>query len=279
MCKCQISLDLKPKHSYSMQTCVNCGLHTDTGYCPDCGQKMDVQKMSMKRVFEEFLSNWMGFDNRLGRTIAGMTLRPGVVINAYLNGNRVQYISPLAFLLIMTAVLILSFDLFGLDVEDFLEQNQSAFQDVTSQGQSAQQVKFQHKVTEFIARNFRFFSTILIPFLAIAIRPFFRKAKFNFVERLVVVMYMSSHAVWLSVIMLGIFAATDVLLNVPFIILSLFYYAFVLTRVFHEKNYFTGLIKTTGSYLWAFVLMLIFILIVSLIIGAGIALFNPELFR
>lgn len=262
-----------------MNVCVNCGRHTDTDFCPDCGQKMAVQKMSMKRVFEEFLSNWMGFDNRLGRTIAGMTLRPGVVINAYLNGNRVRYIGPLAFLLIMTAVLILTFDLFGLDVEDFLEQNQSAFQDVTSQGKSERQLEFQHKVTEFIAQYFRFFSTILIPFLAIAFRAFFRKAKFNFVERLVVAMYMSSHSIWLSVIMLGIFAATDVLLNVPFIILSLFYYGFVLTRVFHEKNYFIGFLKAAGSYIWAFVLMLIIIITVSLIVGVGIALINPELFR
>jgi hypothetical protein len=239
---------------------------------------MAVQKMSMKRVFEEFISNWMGFDNRLGRTIAGMTLRPGMVINAYLNGNRVKYLGPLAFLLIMTALMILTFDLFGLDVEDFLEKNQAAFQDVSSQDETAKQVEVRHKITEFIARYFRFFSTILIPFLALALRPFFRKARFNFVERLVVVMYMSSHAIWLSVIMLGIFAATNVLLNIPFIIISLCYYAFVLTRVFDEKNYFIGFLKAVGSYLYAFVLMVCFIIVVTLIVGLAIALIKPELF-
>lgn len=262
-----------------METCVNCGRQTDTGFCPDCGQKMAVQRMTMKRVFEELLSNWIGFDNRLGRTIAGMTLRPGMVVNAYLNGNRVQYIGPLAFLLIMTALLILTFDLFGLDVEDFLEKNQATFQDVTSDGQSERQLEFRHKINEFMARYFRFVSMIQIPFYAIALRPFFRKAQFNFVERLVVVMYMTSHAIWLSVIMLGIFAATNVLLNVPFIILSLFYYTFVLVQVFREKNYFIGFLKAAGSYALAFVLMIGFMIVVTIAAGVAIALINPEFFR
>ena len=221
-----------------MKPCINCGYESNALHCPNCGQKMTVQRVSLRSIVGEFISKWIGFDTQFGRTTIGMVLRPGEVINGYLQGNRTKYIGPLGFIVVMTALLLISFDVLGLEVQDFLKENQSTFQGESAQAASAQQLAFQQKVNEFIARNFRFLSMVLIPFWGMGLWFFYRKQGHNYIERVVVATYLSCQGIWLTILGLILMAVTGKLLNIPLLVLSLLYYAYALMKVYPTKNFF-----------------------------------------
>ena len=262
-----------------MKECVNCGNSTDTQFCANCGQKIEVQRVSLRGIMQEFLSKWIGFDTKFGRTIIDMVKDPGYVINTYLHGNRTRHIGPLGFLVVMTALLIISFDLFGIEVEDFLKENQSNIESLYDQQISENQLAFQQKVQEFVARNFRFFSTILIPFWGVGLWFFYRKANHNYMERIVVATFLTCQGIWLTILSLAVFSLTGTLYSIPLLIISILYYSYGLMKIHKTKNYFLSLLKTVGSYAVSSLIMLLVIFVIGFVIAILYFAANPELLQ
>ncbi|WP_370090360.1 DUF3667 domain-containing protein [Ekhidna sp.] len=260
-----------------MKTCVNCGHESVFRHCPECGQKLDVKRVTFRGIIEEFFSKWIGFDNQFGRTVIDMTVRPGQVINSYLKGNRTKYLGPLGYVVIMTALLIISFDLFGLEVSDFLKVNSETFN--PNQEMTVQQAELQQKLMEFMARNFRFLAALMIPFLAISLGWFYRVEKLNYIERVVVSTYMSCQAMWITMIMLGVLAFTGHLLNVTGIILTILFYSYILQKTFPRKNYLIALLKSLGVYVGAVLVLILLMIIVGFVVGLIFAILNPEMIQ
>ncbi|GAB4241178.1 MAG: hypothetical protein Tsb0034_18030 [Ekhidna sp.] len=225
---------------------------------------MEVKRVSFKSILEEFLSKWIGFDNQFGRTIKDLTIAPGRVIKSYLSGNRVRYIGPLGYLVIMTALLIVSFDLFGIDVKEFLQKTGSNIvpQDT---GQSSSQVAAQQKVMDFVSKNFRFLSTVLIPFLAIPIGWFLRKWALNYVERLVIATYLLCQTIWITFLMIGVYAFTGRLFSAADLIISVFYVSIALHDAYPSKNIVYAILRGFLIYLLAFVVLILSVVVISFI--------------
>ena len=94
------------KHTNNKQIkgnrCHNCGteLKGDENFCPNCGQKNDKRRANIKLFLAEFVDNFVSLDSRLFRTIKLLFLKPGIVPNAYIKGQRKTYISPFRLLII-----------------------------------------------------------------------------------------------------------------------------------------------------------------------------------
>ena len=204
-----------------------------------------------------------------------MTIRPNQVIHAYLSGNRVRYIGPLGYVVIMTALLIISFDLYGLEVEDFLKENSKTFNPMMGADQpSAEQSAMQEKLMRFMAQNFRFVATMMIPFYALTFGWFFRKEKLNYVERLVVSTYSFCHSMWITMVGLGVFALTGHLYTGGITILSVCYLAFVAHRTFPRRNFFFGFLRVLGSYFLAIIVFIGLMLVVGIVAGIVMVISN-----
>lgn len=261
-----------------MKTCVNCGHQSDFLHCSECGQKLDVKRVTFRGIVEEFFSKWIGFDNQFGRTVIDMTLRPGLVLKAYLKGNRTKYLGPLGYVVIMTALLIISFDLFGLEVSDFLKVNSETFAPST-QEVSENQRALQQKLMEFMASNFRFLAAAMIPFFAISLAWFYRGEKYNYVERVVIATYLSCQSMWITILTLAILAISGHLFNISGVILAIIYYSYALHNAFPRKNYAVALLKTTGVYVGAVLVFTLSMVVVGIMYGITIAILNPEMIQ
>ena len=233
-----------------MKNCVNCDYSTDTAHCPVCGQKMEVQRVTFKGIISEFVSKWIGFDNQFGRTVIGMIKNPGEVVNSYLRGNRTRYLGPLGFFVIMTALIVISADLIGLDFEDVINRTGESISSVTGEStQTQQQIEMQQKINKFMAKNFRFVTLIIIPFWALVLYFFYKKHRFNYVERLVTVMYAVCQGLWLNLIIYIVLRFTDFDLTWYAMIVSILYYAYVFNSVFSERMYIVSFFKTVGIFI------------------------------
>ena len=267
-----------------MASCINCQTETTTTHCPNCGQRMGVKRVTFKGIIQDFLSKWIGFDNQFGRTVLDMAINPGRVTDSYLKGNRTKYIGPLGFLVVMTALLIISFDVLGLEVQDFIKTTQKEVQpffqndDISPKQLEAQQ-KVQTAVNEFTAKYFRFFSVVIIPFWAIVLGLFYRKEKLNYMETLVVTVYLSCEALWMNIIVLVIFKFTGSLYSIHALAISTIYYSYGLKKIFPNHNVIVSVFKTLSSLIGGFLLFMLFMLLVVFAFGITKVIQNPELIQ
>ncbi|MBP3228264.1 MAG: DUF3667 domain-containing protein [Bacteroidaceae bacterium] len=85
--------------------CRCCGTDFTGNFCPQCGQKADVERISWKTVRRGFAILW-GMDSRsLPYTLWQLLLRPGYLIGDYLSGKR-QVSFPPVKMLALVAVFV-----------------------------------------------------------------------------------------------------------------------------------------------------------------------------
>jgi hypothetical protein len=91
----------KTGHRY----CRNCyyPLPKRAGYCPNCGQKYSLGKLTVRELLDEFFDAILNVDSKVFRTIAALFC-PGKLTNAYFQGKHKRYVHPLRIFLV-TAVL------------------------------------------------------------------------------------------------------------------------------------------------------------------------------
>lgn len=89
--------------------CPNCSEHISGKYCSNCGQKIGVQKLGMREVFDVIPTSLLLLERRYWNTIKDFFLNPGQMIIDYSEGKRKRYASPVQFFYFFgTLALILS---------------------------------------------------------------------------------------------------------------------------------------------------------------------------
>ena len=89
--------------------CLNCEreLSVEDNFCPRCGQVNDMNRLSVKQYFSEYLSGFFEFDNRFLRTVIPLLIKPGTVSKNYVNGRRIYYANPFQLYLHITILFFL----------------------------------------------------------------------------------------------------------------------------------------------------------------------------
>lgn len=93
--------------------CPNCGAGRPGAYCSACGQKNAPLRQPLSHFLGESFTEYFGLDGRLWRSLGMLLLRPGRLTQAYLGGQRVQYLRPVR--LYLTATILFFFLLSVLD--------------------------------------------------------------------------------------------------------------------------------------------------------------------
>lgn len=93
------------------RSCFNCDLklgESDVNFCPNCGQKVDNNNLSLKAVLVEFYENYLSFDTRLGRSIFPFLFIPGKLTKKFIDGKRMSFVNPFRFYLIISVLFFYS---------------------------------------------------------------------------------------------------------------------------------------------------------------------------
>lgn len=125
--------------------CANCGQSLSGAYCAACGQKDQPLRQPFHRVAVEAVTELLGIDGRLWRSLALLVL-PGRLTGAYLDGRRVRYVRPLRLYLLST---LLFFFLVNVVVADeFTEGFNSAFESDTTMTVAARLAEIDEELNE-----------------------------------------------------------------------------------------------------------------------------------
>ena len=94
-------------------TCANCNHSYEGDYCPVCGQKNDVGRVSWKSVGQELIKIW-GMESRsLLSSVLQLLGRPGYLIGDYISGRRQVCYSPVSMLFVMAVIVTIIVQLTG----------------------------------------------------------------------------------------------------------------------------------------------------------------------
>jgi len=80
--------------------CANCGVPVTSHYCPECGQEVRDQHLSLPRLLHEFTDEYLNLDSRVIRSLGHLLFRPGFLTQAYVHGRRQRYVRPFRLYLV-----------------------------------------------------------------------------------------------------------------------------------------------------------------------------------
>lgn len=237
------------KHDYKMEytrkICLNCGSVAEGSYCPQCGQKTNVQRYTLKHILHDFLHSFTHVDRGILFLMKELTLKPGTVAREYIEGKRKKYFNPMQYLLIgITVITFLSIN---------LHLGTSLIGNLNVTGGKVE--SFKENFIPFFYKYYNIFQFITVPITALYSWIFFRKTKYNFAENLILNTFLIAHRhlIFLLVIpFLHFFPESAFqIINIHFFIWSIFLvYAYL--QFFKSKHKIWAVLKSL-LIIWLFI--------------------------
>ena len=92
--------------------CMNCGFSVETPYCGQCGQEAASGKVTLAEMRRTALRAF-SLERGWLHTVVDLSIRPGPMIRAYLDGKRVIYIGPVRYAITLNSLYIVLATLLG----------------------------------------------------------------------------------------------------------------------------------------------------------------------
>lgn len=158
--------------------CANCNSLVETNFCPTCGQKKEIHRISAGHVVHEGLHSLTHADKGFLLLVKALITRPGYIAKEYIEGKRKRYFNPLSFLVISSAI----FAYFG-SVTGFMDALTGGGGNRAGGRQPSAEWK---EVFQITAHSGKWLTLLFIaPLFAFLSWLFFMRKKYNYAENFV----------------------------------------------------------------------------------------------
>ena len=99
--------------------CLNCGAEFQGKFCPECGQKADTGRFTVKFIFKNFIQGILSNDGGVWFTLKNLFTRPGQMMLDIIHGKRKSYFSPFPMLFLALSLYVVIFTFTGSRDADF----------------------------------------------------------------------------------------------------------------------------------------------------------------
>jgi len=156
------------------ETCKNCAHEITLNFCPSCGQK------KMKRIDGKYLKDELEYtlihtNKGFFHTCKKLMRQPGLTVNEFIAGNRVNYYKPIALVFVLTGISAFLTHIL-LDPRFFLQ----------GQKISAEDMETYMKAYEGMLKYNSFIMVASIPLMSFFSWLAFRKWGYNYFEHIVI---------------------------------------------------------------------------------------------
>ncbi|PHK37720.1 hypothetical protein VF13_36605 [Nostoc linckia z16] len=238
--------------------CLNCSNPVEHNFCPQCGQKASTHRYSMVHFVEHDLihSVWH-VDKGIFFTIKELFTRPGHSVREYIQGKRVNYFSFITLILLLLA--ISSF------LTPYLKIKMSELV-------SAESRQVMNEFERFTTSNPKLVMLIQIPIFSLFSYIWFRRAKLNYSEHLVLESYRIIPQLLIGIAFSIVCTATA---NIS--VLSIIYFGVItvlsfLYTVWFYYQFFSGYNYSKTQLIVRSIMIQVSYLLLSLVIGIVIGI-------
>ena len=102
-----------------MTKCLNCGKEFEGKFCPECGQRADTSRFTIKFIFQNLLLAILSNDGGVWITLKSLLTRPGKMMVDIINGKRKSYFSPFPMLFLTLSLYVVIFTFTGSNKKNF----------------------------------------------------------------------------------------------------------------------------------------------------------------
>ena len=216
--------------------CKNCDvpLNLDQAFCPSCGAKRMYNRLNWGNLTEDFVDRFLNIENNFLRTFFALFKKPEDVIGGYIDGMRKRYLSAFSYFAIsltITGLYTFVFRKWFINDEMFT-QGMTAADGIDVKGTAEATKDMMNWIFEYQS----IVTFVNIPFYALVSKlVFWNYKKYNFIEHVVIYLYVYSHTQIIASI-IGILFMWSSIAQVIVSALLMFFYigytAFVLMRLF-----------------------------------------------
>lgn len=200
--------------------CLNCGSAVLSNFCGECGQKASTHRYSMVHFIQhDFVHGVWHVDKGILFTLKGLFTKPGHSVRDFVDGKRANYFSFVTLIILILAV------------SSFLgHYNHIKFTDLMPQASR----DVMNSLEKFITQYPKLVLVITIPIYSFFSFLWFRKARYNYSEHLVLNSYKT---------------AAELAFGLLFTIVSIFYTnIIVLTYLYYFVFSGFGFVYSTWFY-------------------------------
>ena len=151
--------------------CLNCTAPVTQNFCPNCGQKSSTHRYSIKHFLaHDFVHGIWHVDKGILFTLKALFTRPGHSVREFIQGKRVPYFSFVTLILLILTVSSLIAPYAHFNMSDLMPEGGKAAMSSTE---------------KFISEHPKLILIVTIPIYSLLSFLWFRKAKLNYSEHLV----------------------------------------------------------------------------------------------
>lgn len=167
--------------------CKNCGTEGSGRFCANCGQKLDTQPFTLRRILQTALASITEIDKGFLYNLKYLTIDFRDTVLGYLDGKRIRVYNPMSYVLIGLTLLLLADDYFGATINvETIEWNVN----------ETDYYGFGFQYGKFASGNIKYIWLLGILCWAIPAAIFYRKRKFT--EHLIIQAFVIGHACFLT---------------------------------------------------------------------------------
>ncbi|MEO9806314.1 MAG: DUF3667 domain-containing protein [Reichenbachiella sp.] len=244
-----------------MKSCIQCGEPTSDNYCSKCGQKQNIQRLTLSSFFSDFFSRVYGLDGAFPRTVIGLTKNPALVAQEYIKGIRGKYVGPVGYYFLIFAILLLLIEISGYEVADYFpktEEISDSIIDETGTTKNSEAKALGRIIKSKIYSNLQYIAVLMVPFLGIWGSIWFKKSKFNVLESTVFAFFILGQAIIFNIIGFLFFALSGYKSLSIVNAVAIIYYTVCISLFYTESITFKSILKALVVYGSAFISFMIF---------------------
>ena len=226
--------------------CNNCGSLIASGFCPNCGQRSNISKVTFKETFHDLIDQLFSVSAPLPATIKMLLVNPGRLFREYLSGKRKKYYKPISFFLLATLLYI--FVRWLIDFSPFAQ----TIGDPTSSPVIDEALL--DRARDFMFRNINNLLFFFVITLALMLKAFFYR-KYMLSEYLAVAFYLAGFYTLLTTVNLFYMKYINPGIQYIAMLVMWVYFVYAMITFFERRKWLVG-IKAFFAYLIAYVMYL-----------------------
>lgn len=217
--------------------CISCDNEHMENFCPNCGERAGIQRITLQSVFNEVFYSFTSMDKGIFYNLKYLTLNPKQLITEYIKGKRKGIYNPLTFLIIATTIYVILDGLIDIPTKEVIIEttDESKKSRIYLAG-----VEAGHLIRDYL----KYFWVLTVFWLSTSTRLLF--GKYNLIEHISINSFVLGFATLAGT--LGVF-----FFNLPLPFNPIVYIIILITiyRIFEvKKDKFSTVIQTVFSLLF-----------------------------
>ena len=175
--------------------CLNCGNEFEGKFCPECGQRADTGRFTMRFIFENLAAAIISRDGSIWFTLKSLFIRPGSMIVDILNGKRKRYFSPFPMLFMaLTLYILITSVTTGFMVQEAFKDVDVALSEQTEEitPQTTEVYNAIKQTVSFFINHYTLCFLLTLPLLVVAARACYGRAnrkRYYWAEYIITIVY------------------------------------------------------------------------------------------